>query len=594
MVKKRLVAIFFLLFLPSVLPLTEEPLYSGTVQDGDSVSVGGFDFEFSVASEGAVLVRYDGNSVIVPESSCKYHGNLHFCVGDISWAYRNVTVWKDIYETEIDISTLKGDLQITRSIEKTRFLIGDTSKVEVLIKNSGSRKVEDIFYKDSYPSSIRIGDVDGCSLKGNTIQWRGSLGPGVKKSCSYTLIGVEGATYESKAEATYFDGVSENTAYSDKVEIEVQNYSLQIEHSLNKSRVEIGEPLEASFVVENINKDEEISVYSFKIDVPSEFKIVKKSNGLVQRGQILSWRGNLESNEQKNFTIVLLPEMMGATALNLEWQYKAGAFTRKFNDNIKVDVYCDCLMVKHYPDKIAAGEETDFMVYIFNPSSTNWFRDISVNVFTTLPGEEDISRAYTTLNPRGSIMLFNKKINVHQGLSYHYNVSIEYSSEYGQHFQTSEHILLKEGAVEESSNSVAAEDAVNATNSAKDEDAEKNNESDIGTTVVDLEGQTTWKLVIVGLIVLIAGGTALGIAKIIKRKKEEKQLSKFEGALLLSLFLIFGAFVLYGTSASSVVGITGLGVYGGGSNLVDKFSILGAMAVLFGFLLAVIYKKNVL
>ena len=110
MAKKRLFAVVFLLFLPSVLSSLnttslinatlsgEESLWTGVVRDGKTVSVDNFEFEFRVASEGGVVIDYDGKRLIVMENSCKYKDNLHFCVGDIGFDYRNATSWKDIYE----------------------------------------------------------------------------------------------------------------------------------------------------------------------------------------------------------------------------------------------------------------------------------------------------------------------------------------------------------------------------------------------------------------------------------------------------------------------------------------------------------------
>ena len=597
MVKKGLFPIVFLLFLPTVLPLTEDSLYSGTVHDGKIVNAGNFEFQFQVASEGGVLIKYGAHTTAVMEDDCKYRDNLHFCVGNISFAYRNVTIWKDVYQAVVDIWIIKGELEITRNIEKTKLLIGETSEVEVFLDNIGSNDVQNITYKDSYPSSIRITNIEGCSLNGNNIEWSGDLKSNVKNSCSYTLVGLESVKHNSKAEASYFDGVSAQNAYSDEVEIEVQNYSLQVKTYLNKDKIEIGNSVNLSLALENINENQEIDVLSFKINVPPNLKILKKSRELTEKGQTLSWRGNIGSEEKKNFTMELSTKRTGNVTIYLEEQYKVGGFTRKFTKPIDLEIYCDCPMIKHQvSDKFVPGEENDFKVYIFNPSYENKFNDIKIDIFTNIPNADKISKAYSVLDKRKNIALFNKKIMVPEKEVYYYNVSISYKSDYGQYFKERKGILLG-GGVFESEEIIEQTSETSKVESKSGEEAkptepttEKSKEKKVMLDFSKIKDKKRpLMIVLVALVLLFIISFAIGR---IKNKKRKKEIEQHRLAPLYTFLFLIAAISLFFLIPNSPAA-TGFAVYKPDVEFIkDNLPILGAMLVLFVSLLLVIYRKE--
>ena len=616
MLKKRLFTIVFLLLLPSVLSLTEESLYSGTIKDGEKVNAGNFEFDFKVASEGGVFIRYNGKGIIIMEGDCKYKDNLHFCVGDISWAYRNVELWKDIYQAEVDIWVLKGELEITKTIEKTKLLIDDTSQIETLLQNTGSEAIQNVVFKDDYPDSIRITNIEGCSFnkKSNSVEWEGDLAPQVKKSCSYTLSGLQAVKHDSKAEASYFDGVTVQNAYSDEVEIEVQNYSLQTETSLSKDRVGIGDPVNFSIVLENINNEEEISVLSFKVDIPATLKILKRKE-LTKKGQTLSWRGDLESNEKKNLTMELQAIRIGNTPIYIEKQYRVGKFTRRFTETLNMNVYCDCLTINYeVSDEIVPGKETNFKVTLSNPSYKNKFKDVKIDVSSDIPFAEELTNFYQVFDIGKNRVLYDYKIKVpEQG--YYYNISVNYKSEYGQYFTSKKNILIKEGIVEEEVSELSEE--INKTKSLNEtiivkaeieekETGENATEKEIETTVVKIEDKNfPLNYILMGLIALIIFVIVAGIVKIKKLKKEipptnspslsstppnKSKPKNTPGAAFIFLFLIALISLSYLFSTSNITGfVVNIPNF---DHIQQNLSLLGAMAIISVFLLLVVYRRE--
>ncbi|MBL7054497.1 hypothetical protein ISS05_01940 [Candidatus Woesearchaeota archaeon] len=549
MLKKGLFILVFLLLLPNVFSSInttvpgEESLYSGTVKDGEIVSVDDFEFKFTVASEGGVIIEYGTQRTLVMENNCKYKDNFHICVGDISFSYRNVSRWYDVYEAVIDISVVKGTLTITKTIEKTKLLIGETSEIELFLENTGSKEVQNIIFKDSYPSSIGITGIEGCAFNrnNNSIELKGSLIPHVKESCSYTLTGLEAVEYDSKAEASYFDSIAAQTAYSDEVEIKVYNYSLQFEHSLNSSALEIGKFINFSFVLENIY-DENIAVSYFKIDIPSGLKILK-SKDLNQQGQTLSWGGELESNEKRNFTVELQAVKTGNTPIYIWKKYQVEKLTREFKDPININIYCSCISISHeISDKPIAGKETTFKVYLSNPSYINDFKDLRIDVSSNIPFAEEISSFYPVFDKQKSLSLYNYQIKVPEQGAYHYNISIGYNSDSGQYFSTEKNILIKEGVEEElpvstneSSNSTIEnqnEDkgessdettVVKAETTEKNETAGSAEEKEIETTIVGIEDKKPpFVFVSIVLIVLVIMGVVIGMINIKKAKPKNQ------------------------------------------------------------------------
>ena len=610
MVKKRLFWIVFLLFLPLALSLTEESLYSGIIRGGQTVTADNFEFYFQVAPEGGVLIEYDGKRTIVMESSCKVKDNLNFCVGNISFAYRNVTAWKDIYETTAEISAMKGELGITKTIEKTTLMIGETSEVELSFGNTGSKEIQNVVFKDSYPISIGVTEVVGCSFNrnDNSVEWRGDMKMGVTKTCSYNLEGLSAVEYDSKAEASYFDGLTVQNDYSDEVEITVQNYSLQVEYNLTKSRLEIGEFINTSFDLKNI-RDGDISVQSFKIDIPTNFKIIKKGGWLDKKGQILSWRGSLESNEVKTFTVELQAVRTGNTPIYMEKQYKVEEFTRKFTEPLEMEVYCDCLAVNHeVPDEISPGKEIRFKVNLFNPSYANKFKDVKLGVFSNIPFADQISNFHSVFDERKSLILYDYKINVPVEGDYYYNLSVGYKSDYGQYFKLNKYISIEGGTVKEEVEEVFEEysEEVNETSKVEPEEpeeeeivsAENATEEEIETSSFEIEGKKsplTTVVIVLGLLLIV--GFMIGIIKFRKeKKKEEEQESKEKEDSShdtdLSTFLIL-MLIVFVSSFVSVPGITGFVVYGQGiADFSSSLSVLGAMVVLAVLLLLIVHRKE--
>ena len=609
MVKKRLFWIVFLLFLPSALSLTEESLYSGIVRGGQTITTDNFEFYFQVAPEGGVLIEYNGQRTIVLESSCKIKDGLNFCVGNISFAYRNVTVWQDIYETTAEISAMKGELGITKTIEKTTLMIGETSDVELFLENTGSKEIQNVVFKDSYPTSIGIADVVGCSFNrnNNSVEWKGDMKSNVKQTCSYTLKGLSAVEYDSKAEASYFDGITAQNAYSDEVEITVQNYSLYVEHNLNKSSLEIGSFVNVSFALENIN-DGDISVQSFKIDVPTGFKIIKKDSGLNKQGQVLSWKGSLASNEVKNFTVELQAVRTGDTPIYIEEKYKAGEFTRQFKKPIETEVYCDCLAINHeISGKVVPGEEILFRVYLLNPSYINNFKDVKISVFSNIPFAEQVSNYIQALDKKKSLILYDYKINVPVEGSYYYNLTIGYKSDYGQYFKVVKHVSIEGETVKEVVEEIFEESSeeVNETPKVEQEEleeeveipaAENATEEEIETSTFEIkEKKLPLKVVAIVLAFLLLVGFVIGIMKFKKEQKKKEKKEKTEKKNLskdteLYTFLVL-MFVVFLFSFASIPGITGFAVYRI-SDFGSSLSMLGAIVVLLVLLLLVVHRKE--
>lgn len=611
MVKKRLFWIVFLLFLPSTLSLTEESLYSGIIRDGQTITTDNFKFYFQVAPEGGVLIEYNGKRTIVMESGCKIKDNLNFCVGNISFAYRNVTAWKDIYETTAEISAMKGELGITKTIEKTTLMIGETSEVELSFGNIGSKEIQNVVFKDSYPVSIGVAAVEGCSFnrEDNSVEWRGDMKIGVTKTCSYTLEGLSAVEYDSKAGASYFDGLTVQNDYSDEIEITVQNYSLQVEYNLTKSRLEIGDFINASFDLKNI-RNEDISVQSFKIDIPTHFKIIKKEGGLDKKGQILSWRGSLASSEVKNFAVELQAVRTGNTPIYMEKQYKVEKFTRKFTEPLEMEVYCDCLVVNHeVPDEISPGKEIRFKVNLFNPSYANKFKDVKIDVFSNIPFADQVSNFHPVFDERKSLILYDYKINVPVEGDYYYNLSMGYKSDYGQYFKINKYISIEGETVKEEVEEVFEEysESINETSKVEPEEleegeiaaAENATEEEIETSSFEIEGKKSpLTMVFVVLGFLLIAGIVIGMIKFKKeKKKEEKEKESKEkedssSDTDLSTFLIL-MLVVFVSSFFSVPGITGFVVYRQGiADFSSSLSVLGAMVVLAVLLLLVVHRKE--
>jgi hypothetical protein len=421
--------------MPFALASEEETIYSGTVTGSEIIEAEGYTFEVKVAGNVGALINHNNHSFIVKQSQCSQDGKLKFCAGTTAYAYRNSTTWADVYSISITV-TEKSGFEINKTIEKRKLLIGEKTSVKIQLINDGVSELKNILFTDAYPYEFEVGNAEGCTLQYNIVQWRGAIGPGSQHKCTYTLLGLESTENKSEARVEYTEGTERKTAASERIIIRVQNHSLKVTPTINITKTGINGSIDVSLIIENIYTGD-IKVTSFDITIPKSFEILRNSGEISSRGQGFFWEGNLEREQQKNFNFTLSPKMSGNFTLDITERYTVASFDRDIKEKISLAVSCDCIQIQH---KVTYDDGQPYLtVNLFNPSYEIKYTELVIS--TNL-----ISASPTTIAPRENLLLFKGPVT--EGNTY--NITLDYDSQYEQHFtdhktiQTTEEPVVQE------------------------------------------------------------------------------------------------------------------------------------------------------
>ncbi len=594
MIKKRLFLILFVILIPNVLSLTEESLYSGWVNDGASINAGGFNFSFKVVPERGVLIAYNDKTMIIMKNDCKSQDNLHICVGDnITWSYRNLTLWKDVYKAEVDIWALKGEIVVTKNFEQTSFLIGDSSNVKMYVENTGSKAIHGIVVKEEYPIAFKITEVSGCSLENNTIIWEGNLNPHIREGCSYRITAIDTVSYSSSAKATYNDGLASNSASSESQALNVQNYSIQIEPYILNTTPEVGYEQQISFLVKNIHPSEVITVSSLKINIPEIFQVIDKDLNIDGDNGDYIWRGSIDPEDKVNLSMMIRSERTGRRDIALKYFFVEGKYQRHLSRKIGMEVTSSYLNISYALKNSTREGYRILEVYLNNPSSKYSFRDVDIKVSSDIPFADDASRKYDTFSENRRMILYNSEIEINK--DYYYDIEVNYKSDYWQNFVISENLRInKEGiTISEKENISSREEQINkslgSTQEQHDNSAVAAPEkiSFMDNLSIDYRDKTPFVMIAGVFVVLLLIAVMIGWIKL-KKDRREKPPINTESALILVLFFIFGSFLFYSFTPVVLGNVIYDANHLSGQNSVILFFIF----VLFLSMIMVIYKRD--
>lgn len=443
--KEVLYIIILLGVVLAVFSSTEETIFSESVRGSQTIDAKGRSFNVKVLRDVGAYIDNGNYSFLVTHERCEWYGNLMFCVGIPSFVYRNPVTWEYVYETILTIVHREG-FSINKTIDKTDMLIGDRAHVYVRLSNDGYIPIDNINFIDAYPAQLEVDDVEGCTLEHNMVRWNGRLEPRTWKACLYTLIGRDSMRNVSEAKVTYeVEGETRNTA-SERMRIKVQNHSLRVLPTLNITKEGINGSINVSFNLENIYESM-INVWWFEISVPRSLEVIKRSYDIRieesnEMQQKLVWEGDLDSGETVNLTMTLRPKIAGNFTIQYSQHYLVNIFERKLSNQINITVNCDCIEIRHKTSK--AGTLAHLNVELYNPSRDNHFNNIRVNVSSSIPGTmpEDFPTpiVYRSIAPEEALVLFDGYMAADQ--THHYDVIVDYDSEYGQHFTEQKSIII--------------------------------------------------------------------------------------------------------------------------------------------------------
>jgi len=422
--------------------ISAEEFFSDSVRSNDIVSANNKTIEVTLSSENIAYITYGNQSMIIPEGECRTKGNTEFCIGTIEFLHRNYTTFENIYETTLDVNHLDV-LDFNKTISDDEIAIGETTDISIIIRNTGNT-IMNIAFNDTYPTEkFTISNVEGCGFneKTNVIDWTGTMPPNARVRCSYTVQGEEPTTYKSTAAVWYDDGEVQESIGRETT-LKVKNNSLKVTTSFNNTKIKIGDALNVTVTLENIN-EEEIEVNEFTIAFSNGIKLFELiGDGRKDSGKI-KWEGTLAADEKKEIAMQLQFTHRGDANISAKQKYKEGNFLREFDSTATIPVGCDCPRVDHSNiNNLKAGEEIPLRIVLHNPSRTQKFSNVKITHATSIPQLLLQQISTTTIPPNDEIVLVNEKIYVPEKTSY-YNVTVEYTTEFDQLITESTSIMIK-------------------------------------------------------------------------------------------------------------------------------------------------------
>ena len=538
--KKRGILLFavFLFVLRTSYAIYEESVYSGTVKHGEIIEISDRNFQFRVDSASSkVVVDIGSSGMIVENGECRIKDNFDVCVKNISFSYRNLTTYLDIYQAEVEIYLIKSNVDVTHTIDKSSILIGEEATAEFSVENTADVVAKDFSATIALPDSVSVTPIEGCKKSFDSITFREDIHPKQVKKCTYNIKGLFGDEFELAANASYFDGVETVSADSDSVSVKVYNDSLKISSELNKS-IEIDEIFNITINIENINDQYELAVTSFNIKIPGNILIIKKPKDMARNNQVLSWSGNLIPKEKKSLVAELQARKTGNYTVAAEASYKISKFLIATDHKSDIEVSCDCPYISKElsPKSYAPGQKILLRAFLINPDNSRTFSNIKLNYVTSMPELQDFSTTYTEIKAKGSIGIFDSSFDAPElGNVYHFNISAAYESKNNEVFFEKESIVIKvpekdadkpEDEEEQTEEEKVLEESIAGTVGENEESVqEEMPEEGIPAITLEKEKESLIKIYIIVAVISAIMFVAVVLA-VFKRKSRKKEVPR--------------------------------------------------------------------
>ena len=505
MQKRGLFLIFFLIFviilLPTAYSIYEEEVYSGTIEDGDTLNISGSIFEFKIDPVSKkVYVGIDFSAIILANGQCKIKDNWDICIGNINFSYRNYTTWYDVYKAKVNVYQIKSDLDITNTIENSNLLIDEETIATLVLENNADVAAEDVIAVISIPYSILVTEVEGCKKTFDSIIFEGDVHPRQIRECTYKVKGLTGDDIELIANVTYFDGIEQKDTTSNTLDVKIYNYSLKISYEMNKSRFNIGENVNLTIKIKNTNDQYDIQIKTFTIKIPEGLLLIKKPKDTSGTDRLRSWSGTLVPGENETFLIELQAIKTYNYSIPIEASYEISKFLRTTKKVSNIEVYCDCPYIHHqFSQQITAPDQrVGLKASITNPSPLHNFRNVKIDYTTNIPNIQDHSTVHSKISPFESIRIFDSPITTpNLGETYNLDIKAVYESSSGEVFVVKNNIEIKIPSADEVTDDVNAsteeiivpeEEDISDTEKSEEISEEESTDETIPVTTLKDEG----------------------------------------------------------------------------------------------------------
>ena len=532
---RRLIIFAFLwsIIIPAAIAETE--IFKGSVITNSDLVVGQSTFKVNYDEKSnKVLVQTPAVSMIIDNGDCKSNDMFRICILGANFSDRNITTYISYYKVDLQIFQLTGKIVADRKNSMDTMLPGQQSVFTITLKNPTDFPITKISYSDDL-SPFNVLQVNGCSLNGNVMYWKGSIAPKYDKTCTALIAAVRQGSFSLSANISYFNSYETINETEKPVLIKVLPKQINATYKMD-AIIEAGTPFHFNISLKNVNPDEKID-YSATVELPKTIELLKDAPGFLKTGNILKQVSVLEPGSTKNFSIYLVAKTNSNDSIKVSYDYTIDSVKDLINDELYPNpIEPEPLInMTGESDVLAEGQKFVAQVKILNPSKFSEFKDIRA---TMEMGINKIVEKLDVLKPNEDYTIISNVLIVPENLDFgnssNKTINIKLCLEFKLNgnlklIRKSYSLVIQRKSQFKSLNQTGASNAVNVTNNTiKIQLTESKNQSQIQIKAAPASGtkepnpikNKLNKLVLVGVFVIILVVIVLAVV-LINRKKGE-------------------------------------------------------------------------
>ena len=290
-----------LLFLTVDVYSSEDVIYQRAFFSGDEFLVNGVQYSVHSQNFDRMLIRSPDYNFWVLIGECSSRGNVNVCFQ--SAEFDDV---ENDYRINMRVSLVYPKITLSQTSEKSSMVLGDESKIDVIIRNDGLIGVDKATYRQEIPSGFKVieGFDNSLSVIGNAIVWESALSADEEKEFSYVLRATGKNSEPLQAEVSFFDGFNIKYAYSNLLALNVDSpYILEL--IPNSTDFFVGDKIEFTLRFTN-DADERVTISKGNVHIPDSFNVISKSNQLQENSGRLEFSGEVLANRNVELKFTLM------------------------------------------------------------------------------------------------------------------------------------------------------------------------------------------------------------------------------------------------------------------------------------------------
>lgn len=459
--------VFFLVFLLSAKNASayEKVIYDGWLYTANSSkTTTGESFSIMLDdSKMLVSVRFgNGLSFLVRQNESEKKGNMTVSFKGVRLGYydphkpSSYGTYTEYDEAHIVISADAANVDFKVELDKNEIEIGEKTSVNATFMNNDTRTAENAAFIVSFPSSVKITEIQSCDFGGDYMKWSGSLLSYKRINCVFSLLALEPGTLSAVAVLNYSDGVS-NASLKQNIKLKIKEYMLEIKNYLKNHTADVGDIVNLSINLTNTDPEKDIDV-DFTLSMDEGIEIVNKSLNLGGNG----WKGTLAAGSSPvQLYAMIRAAKSGVNIIKEKGIFKFG-FTQTVNEKtLNLTVSSKKLKASYKIKNTSNGKYVD--VSVMNNESKLLFKNVNASVVFN---NDSYNFSIDAIEPGYYFSIFKKNFSFEElNKSNYITVRLAYSGFYGESFRLFERKNMTEAAAEVKTSAVNVT-AANATQNA--------------------------------------------------------------------------------------------------------------------------------